>query len=293
MLRILRKQDTFRQVRYGVKAPTRLMPNEPRGRWVFRDGMWVPNVAGGAVDMNYGMDEVHYGFHGDLIPDELATTSDTGTITCNVGLSGGAAGRASILRLDNSNNTDNDMAEVDFGALNYQVQDGQMYMAARVLLERTVCAVNVGFNDETTESSNTLPAELSGTTWTSNASTWVGFVYDSDATNDNWHIFWVDGDSDTSVAIATLNSGIAVAAGVFYYLFVQLFDNGSGNKAKAQFHISDGTNTFDYRTGTGVETITRSTALVPHIGVENRSATGAYLDIDDIWAGKSRYDTAP
>lgn len=232
-----------------------------------------------ALDTQFSMDEVFYDFQGDLIPDELASTNDTGTIT--TGITGGA----SVLRLDNSNDGDNEMAEVDFGALYYQAQNGRMYLEARVKLERTTCAVNVGFNDETTESSNTLPVELSGTTWTSNASTWIGFVFDSDATNDNWHVFWVDDDNDTSVAIATLNSGIAVAADTWYTLRVDVWDNGSGNPAVAEFFISDGTNSFHYRNDS---TIDRDASLTPHLAVENRTTTGAYLDIDLIAAGQTR-----
>jgi len=295
MLRVLR--DRLQRGRNGQRVNiTRGQVNpkgmltSPDGRWHYYKGMWMPAVAGGALDVGEGMDEVHFGFYGDLIPDELATSSDSGTITANVGLSGGGAGRASILRVDNSNNGDNEFAEVDFGALNYQVQDGQMYMKARVLLERVVCAVNVGFNDDTLEGGNTLPVELSGTTWTSGASTWIGFAFDSDATNDNWHVFWVDDDGDTSVPIATLNTGIAVAASVWYTMTIQVTDAGSGNRASAIFDLTDGSNHFHYRAS---DTIDRDVALVPHIGVENRTTTGAFLDIDDIWAGKSRQDTAP
>ncbi len=42
---------------------------------------------------------------------ELATTNDTGTITT------GVTGGASVLRLDNDNDGDNEMAEVELGAL--------------------------------------------------------------------------------------------------------------------------------------------------------------------------------
>ena len=239
-----------------------------------------------ATDTSKGVDVAFYDFHGDLIPDELATTSDTGTITTNVGLSGGKAGTASILRLDNSNDGDNEMAEVDFGALNYRVQDGMMSMEARVSLERTVCAANVAFTDETTESGNTLGVELSGTTFTSTASTWCGFVCDSDATNDNWHVFWVDGDSDTDTPIATLNTGIPMQATEWITLKVTLTDRGSGNGARATFFAqTENGESWEYSANTNVS---RSTALTPSVGIENRTTTGAFIDIDYIEAMKSR-----
>ena len=239
-----------------------------------------------ARDTTKGMDVVIYDFNGDLIPDELASSSDTGTLTVNVGLSGGKAGTASILRVDCSNDGDNEMAEVDFGALYYRVQDGRMYMEARVSLQALVGAVNIGFNDDTLEASNTLPMELSGTTWTSNASTWIGFVFDSDATTDRWTAMWVDDDSDSTVAIATLISTPTVAASTWYTLRVDLQDAGSGNQAICNFSIADEDgNAWEYRASS---TIDRDVALVPHIGVENRTTTGNYVDIDYIEAGKSR-----
>lgn len=239
-----------------------------------------------ATNTNPGMDVVRYDFHGDLVPDELATTNDSGTLTTNVGLSGGKAGTASIIRLDNSNDGDNEMIELDFGALYWRVQDGEMYLEARVSMERTTCGINVGFNDETTDSGNTLPVELSGTTWTSTASSWIGFVLDSDATTNNWYAFWVDDDADTSTAIATLTSDVAAEASEWVTLRVHLTDRGSGNGARATFSIqTENGEDWQYTANT---TLDRDVALVPHIAIENRSTTGAYLDVDYIEAGKSR-----
>ena len=239
-------------------------------------------------DTPRGMDVYFEDFHGDLIPDELATSSDSGTITTNVGLTDNKGGRASILRLDNSNDTDNDFAEVDLGALNYTVQDGRISMEARVApYDVSVMAVNVGFNDDTLEGGNTLPVELSGTSFTSNASTWIGFVYDADATNATWHAFWVDDDNDTSTAIATLNTGIALADSTWYTMRIELQDRGSGNAARGLFDIRDENgNHWNYEANT---TIDRDVALVPHIGCELRSASNnGLIDIDYIEASRSR-----
>lgn len=276
-----------------AKGPSKVFRGDilsPDRRWMLHNNVWIPKIAGGeAFDTTYP-EEVRFEFEGDLIPARLATTSDSGTITVNVGLSGGGAGRNSILRLDNSAGGDNEMAEVDFGALYYQAQDDYIGLEARVLLERIIVAATVGFNDETTESSDTLPVELSGTTFTSNAGTFVGFVIDSNATNDNWHVFWVDDDNDGGVTIATLNTGVALAADKWYTLKVEVWDGGSGNLSPAQFHVSDGTTHFQYRND---NTIDRDQAMVPHLAVENRTGTGAFMDIDYIRAWKSRQDTAP
>jgi len=239
-------------------------------------------------DTQKGYDIYFEDFHGDLIPDELASTSDTGTVTVNVGLTGNKAVGSSILRLDNSNNTDNDMIEVDTGHTSYRVSDGHLYFEARVAPhDVSVMAVNVGFHDETTESGNSLPVELSGTTWTSTAGEWIGFVFDADATTNNWYVFWVDDNNDTSVAIATLQSDIALADTTWYTLRCDLHDAGSGNQVVAEFSVQDENgNHWEYR---NTSTIDRDAALSFHIGNELRaSVDNGSLDVDYIEVGKSR-----
>lgn len=99
-----------------------------------------------------------------------------------------------------------------------------------------VCAVNFGLIAGTPTD---MPAELSGTTWTSNDDTFVGFVFDTDATNDDWHAFWVDDNSDASVPIADLRMrgrhpldnvdftlGLQVTIGENEKLFASFFHNG-------------------------------------------------------------------
>lgn len=241
-----------------------------------------------AIDTGKGYDCVCFDFNGDLIPDELATSSDTGTITCNVGLSGNKAEAASILRLDNSNQGDNEMAEVDFGALYYRGQCGHMWMEARVAMrDASESAVNVGFNDDTLEGSNTLPVELSTTTFTANATTWIGFVYDADATNDNWHAFYVDDDTKAATPIATLNSGVAGADSRWYTLRIDVWDRGSGNQCRARWFVQDENgNRWEYVENA---TIDRDAALVPHVAIECRSGSdNIELDIDYIEAARAR-----
>ena len=228
-------------------------------------------------------------FHGDLIPDELATSNDnSGTTVVNVGLSGNKAGVASIIRLDNAGEGDNNFIELDLGATSYRVQEGHIWMEVRLAPhDVSVMAMNVGFNDETTEGGDTLPVELSGTTWTTGATTWIGFVFDADATTDNWAAFWVDDDNDTSVAIGTLMSTIALADETWYTLRLDLHDAGSGNNAIAEWQITDENgNRWNYR---NTSTIDRDAALVPHIGNELRAAANnGSVDIDYIEVGRTR-----
>lgn len=53
----------------------------------------------------------------------------------------------------------------------------------------TTIGVNFGFNDASTEGNDALAAEITGTALTNARSTdFVGFVYDTDGTNDFWHV---------------------------------------------------------------------------------------------------------
>lgn len=242
-----------------------------------------------ARDTSKGYDIVRYDFHGDLLPDELASSYDTGTITCNTGLSGLLAGKASILRLDNSNEGNNEMAEVSLGHCYWYPANGHIWMEARFAIKDvSVVAVNVGFNDETAQAENSLPVEFSGTAWTSNATDWIGVLFDaSDSTYFDWFGFWVQDGADTSTAIATLDSGITPVDEDIYTVRIDVFDAGSGNQCRARFHITDEDGRNWEKTFTS--TIDRDQALVPHIGIELRSAAdNGYMDIDYIEAGQSR-----
>lgn len=178
--------------------------------------------------------------------------------------------------------TDNDMVEIG-GALQWRAQDGTLVMEAR--LHSTVVsnvAITVGFNDDVLEDSNTLPVELATTTFTSNSSTFVGFVYDIDATNDNWHAFAVDDDNDTTVAIATLNTGVAPVASTYQTLRIEIEDTGSGNMATARFFINGALEC------TIPSAIDRDVLLAPHIAFENRAAAAHTVTVDYLNVFKDR-----
>jgi len=231
-----------------------------------------------ATDTSFGMVRVF----DDFVLDSDAlwlTSADTGGTTAVV--ADGTAHLGGRLRLA-TDTTDDDMNEVATG-LCFQVLDtGPLVMEARIMVETgavaTDIAITVGFNDDPTEASNTLPVELAGTTFTSNSSTFAGFVYDIDATNDDWHVFSVDDDADTTTAIADLRvTGKAPVADTWETLRVVLFDNGTGNPSKAEF----------YRNGklekTLASTLDRDAVLCAHIAAENRAAAAHNLDVDYIY----------
>jgi len=178
--------------------------------------------------------------------------------------------------------TDNDMQEICSNNLIFTGQEGFSY--AEILLQFDSIddvAFNFGFHDTVEEVADggTLPVELSGTTWTSTGSAFLGFVYDVDADNDDLHCFWVNGDVDTTTAIANLRmNGMTLTADQWLYLRVEMQDRGSGKGVRATFLAVD-------HNGKSVEkvfdtTVSRSTQLCYHFSFENRAnaaATNCYI----------------
>jgi len=177
---------------------------------------------------------------------------------------------------------DNNMNEIAH-RLVWRAQDGMMSMEARVdLTDITTTAVNIGFNHAVGAACNTLPVELSGTTFTSNASTFVGFVFDTDATNDNWHAFMVDDCADTTVAIACLNTGIAPVNNEPQTFKVVVYDQQACNQTRADFLI-DGVIQL-----TMTSAIDRDVLLTPHIASENRACSARTMNVHYVTTVKTR-----
>ncbi len=179
---------------------------------------------------------------------------------------------------------DNDMNEIWYKDLSFRAQDGFMSFEARVenVTAVTGRALNVGFNDDVLDASNTLPVELSGTTFTSNASTFIGFVYDVDATNDTWHAFMVDDCGDTTLAIATLNTGIAPVACTSQTLKVMVYDQEACNQTRADFFI-DGELVVEMALA-----VDRDVLLTPGFAHENRAGCATTVNLHYLEAKKAR-----
>ncbi len=138
-------------------------------------------------------------------------------------------------------------------------------------------AFNFGFNDDMLETSTTLPVEIGTVTWTVNADTFLGFVYDTGATNDELHCYWANGgtagmtDADSSVDGQTVRmKGMAPTAAKWLYLKVEMQDRGSGKGVRATFLAVD-------HLGRSMEkvfntSVSRSTALGYSYMVESRGA---------------------
>ena len=168
--------------------------------------------------------------------------------------------------------TDNDMLEFASDNLRFYGQTGMN--AVEILAQFDVVtgiAFNFGFNDACADTTG-LPIELSGTTWTTNASSALMLVYDIDATNDELHCMWVDDDTDATNAIATLRmNGVAPTASQWLWMRVEMQDRGSGYGVAATFTAVDHNGrscTKEFNT-----TLDRDVALCYYFGIENRAAS--------------------
>ncbi len=193
--------------------------------------------------------------------------------------------------------TDDDMSEVASGlCLEVQTQ-GTILFEGALMVETgavTSVAINAGFNDDPTDASNTLPVELSTATFTSNATTFAGLVFDPDATNDDWHAFWVDDDADTGEAIANLRmAGSTPTADKWVTFQVVLTDRGAGNGARGNFHLWDAnTDPAKYFTKVFNTSVDRDAVLAAYVGMENRDAVAHNVDVDYLYICAGRGTTA-
>ncbi|KKK48837.1 hypothetical protein LCGC14_3141100 [marine sediment metagenome] len=166
--------------------------------------------------------------------------------------------------------TDNDLVEFCGDTLMFTGQTGHSSM--EILLQFdvvTTLAFNFGFNDDVLEGSTSLPVELLTTSFTSNSATFLGFVYDVDADNDELHVFWVNSNVDSTESIADLRMvGMAPTASKWLYLKCEMQDRGSGKGVRATFLAAD-------HAGRSVEkvfdtSVSRTTPLCYYLGFENR-----------------------
>lgn len=189
---------------------------------------------------------------------------------------------------------DNDMMELAHHMVTWSAQHGELYGEWRVKVSVGAIAdvaLNVGFNDDALEDSNTLPVELSTTTFTSNAASFVGVVFDADATNDDFHAFAVDDDADISKAIADLRfSGIAPVLDEWFGVAIRITDAGSGNRAIVEINVCE-ESTGRYAQKRFTDVIDRDVLLTPYFGVENRAGTAHTAEVDYIYVRQSRSAT--
>ena len=159
-------------------------------------------------------------------------------------------------------------------ALNWRASDGGPLIGEFRIKNVTAVthrALFIGFTDLVSVEN---PIERDADTYASNAADAVGFMYDTDATNDTWYLCGVANDVDGTA----VNTGIVPVADEYQTLRVVVNITGD-----ADFFI-DGV-----YVGTVEDAVTASTALTPIMLIEQRSdTTNRYLKVDYVYLEKGR-----
>lgn len=170
--------------------------------------------------------------------------------------------------------TDDEKSEIA-GEIIWLPSQGLVFEARVKISAITTVAVNVGLSDAKSEGASLIATTLSGITLTTTASNGVFWLFDTDATNDNWHAAGVKADVDTAIA----NSAIAPVAATYDRLRIEVDTSGNA-VAKilddAQPHV------VRYQTYLA-NAVTAGTLLAPYIAVQARAATASRdLDVDYV-----------
>lgn len=127
---------------------------------------------------------------------ESAITNRWNSLTENSGTAATGAGEDGILNLVTGAASGNRSGVTQ--TLSWRPTGGPLIM--EVVLKNVTAVTNrcvfVGFTDVATLET---PIEMPSGTLTSNATDAIGFLYDTDATNDRWHIAGVKGDADSTL----------------------------------------------------------------------------------------------
>ncbi len=222
-----------------------------------------------------GVVSVFDDFVGDVVADQWNFVEGTDSATSAAAiLSGGIGG---VLRLTTGDAGTGYAADAEQmnSALQWQASNGGLFIEARLKLSAiTTCYAFIGFTDTLSLEAPIVSAG-SGNTLTTNASDAVGFMFDTNMTNDTWWLTGVAGDTDATAQ----NTGYAPVADTY---------------AKFRIEISaDGVATFFYnglQVGTAMTgALTPAADLTPIITVSKLSvAASMTMDIDYIAVGMNR-----
>ena len=222
----------------------------------------------------------------DFIGDTLNSDLFTATVSVGGSLAITAQQNNGTVQMT-TDGTDEDAALL-CDSLIWKVSNGSLRLEARVKFSVvSTLRAFVGFSDATTES-DLLPMSIAGTTWTTTASTAIGFCYSSAATTANWTAMWVDGDSDcTSPALSSrIFTGCAPVADTYQTFIIELQDQGSGNSPIAEMTIIDSNGkSYSKRFETS---LTRTTLLTAAIGHQNEGAVAHTTTLDYVEVINSR-----
>lgn len=216
-----------------------------------------------------------------LNPAIAGTSENSGTAAIVTGQRGGVGGLT-------TGATSGNRSQFTTG-LNHRAADGSILVQFRVknVTAVTTRALFIGLTD-TVSIEN--PIELSGTTFTANATDAVGFVFDTAATTDVWYGVGAKNNSVTGGSAITFNGASAAPVADTYENFIievtpdgdAIFSYGKDNGTDTSQGVREVLR-IDSAVGTGVN-------LTPIVLIETRTAgaSTAYVDTLAVISGRQQ-----
>jgi len=203
---------------------------------------------------------------------KLVYTEGTDTATAGMVIVAGVEGFLRVTSGDSAGSIAADGAMIN-SELNWKANQGGLYMQVRIAIAAiTTVSLYVGFTDTLALEG---PVSLSGTTFTTNATDAVGFLFDTAATTDTIRLVGVKNDTDATMQ----DTGLAFVANAYRTLRVELSDEGV-----ASFFI-DGAQIGTHMTGA----VTKTVAMTPVVIIRPEGAVaGRTFDLDYIDVGANR-----
>lgn len=160
-------------------------------------------------------------------------------------------------------------------ALNWKAEKGNLVFEAKITPVSSVANVGIfaGLTDALATGTLEEPVTLSGTSYTSNATDAVGFLFDTAATTDTIRAVGVAGDADA----ANVNTGLAFEADTEYTLRIEVDKLGN-----ATFYLNGQV------VASLAEAVSPDVALTPIVCVMARTTTSKSVDVDYVFTQQDR-----
>lgn len=207
-------------------------------------------------------------FLGDLLEDGWSAAEGNDAQAIIATIQAGEVGGV-VRMITGDTTTVSESAQALTHGLNWKANQGGLYMYCRFkpVTAITTAQYFVGFTDTLATTTLEQPFTLSTVTVTAVADNAVGFLYDTDATNDTWHCQGVK----ATVATATSNSGLPPIVDTWQDLEIEISTAGT-----ASFYINGAL------VASVANAVTVTTALTPVVEAMARTTSSRTIDVDVI-----------
>lgn len=259
------------------KVPTKVVYGADRNKGIFfnKEGELVSKGAVIAAPTMNRQCELKEDFLGDVIDDSWSAASGTDAAAADAVVVAGRATGAARLVSGATAVVAESLSSLTHG-LNWKAAFGGLSFEARITPVSSVGNVSyfVGFTDVLATTTLEEPITLSGTTFTTNATDAVGFLFDTAATTDVWYGMAVKNDVDAT-SVQTTSAPV------------------SGTAQVLRIDINKDGDAYLFIDGVGVgfieDAVSTGPTLTPIVSIMSRTTASRTLDVDYINVRMDRY----